>query len=80
MALVPDGETANVAGWLAGSLAAIAGAWKFFLRGKRDVRDDRADDVTHKGYQDVIDTLREEINRLTAENERLHRRLNGDDE
>ena len=69
---MPDvGDTATVAGWLTAIAVSVAAGWKALLRIKRDSRDDRAERTQHDGYEQIVDTLREEVARLAVAVEEL---------
>ena len=57
-----------------------AAAWKIWLRLKQDTRVDRSDAREHRARSDVVETLREEVARLSQSVDRLSGELDSERE
>lgn len=74
MALISE----EIAGWATAVLVGIASAWKFVIRGRRDIRDDRGEGDAARAYRTIVDNLEDEVRRLDGVVSRLSNKL--DDE
>ena len=73
--LLPDGESTIWAGWAAFVLTFATAMWKGWFGAKEDRRSDSKSLLLHSTYEELVDSLREEIHRLRDELEKSETRV-----
>ena len=64
----PEGhDTATWAGWAAFALTAATAFWKSYFGAKAGLRDDHKGALVHGTYEELVESLRDEVRRLREE-------------